>query len=490
LKINIRKKSLSIRKVRKASISRTLAVCTTFWKNREIAEEAQISEIKPADYQGADLQKIVEEQTHLLPLECAKLYSTLSEYEPLFQGTQGNYNGDPIELELLPNSKPFFSKAYSIPTAYVNVTKGEIERLENIGLLSRVQSAEWAAPTFVIPKKNGTVRLITNFRVLNSCLARKPFPMPKIPEIFRGMEKFQYATMLDLNMGYYSMPLSEKSKKLCTTVLPWGLYRYNALPMGIKPAADIFQERMSTLFSDLRQVVAYMDDLKALGFKDFEDHLNLLKEVLRRLMGAGFQVNPSKCCWFASKVNYLGFEISRNGITPQKDKIQGILNMAQPRNQKDVRRFVGLVNFYRDLYPRRAEILAPLTSLCEKNAKFIWENEHNEAFIKMKQVMAAETMLTYPNFDEPFVIHTDASAKQIGGVITQNNKPLGFFSKNLTDVQKRYPVTEQELLAITETLKYFRHMLLGHRILVKTDHKNLVHPNSHHASDGSCDNVC
>jgi transposase InsO family protein len=92
-------------------------------------------------------------------------------------------------------------------------------------------------------------------------------------------------------------------------------------------------------------------------------------------------------------------------------------------------------------------------------------------------------MLTYPNFDEPFIVHTDASNKQIGGVIMQNNKPLGFFSKKLTDVQRRYPVTEQELLAITETLKYFRHMLLGHRILVKTDHKNLVHPNSHHASD-------
>ncbi len=448
----------------------------------ETAEEAQITEIKPADYQVADLQKILEEQTQLLPLERAKLYSTLSEFEPLFQGTQGHYNSDPIELELLPNAKPFFSKAYSIPKAYVDVTKGEIERLVNIGLLSRVQSAKWAAPTFVIPKKNGTVHLNTDFRVLNSCLARKPFPMPKIPEIFRGMENFQYTTTLDLNMGYYLMPLSEQSKQLCTTVLPWGLYRYDALPMGIKPAADIFQERMSHLFSDLQQVVAYMDDLKALGFKDFDDHLALIKEVLRQLMGAGFQVNPSKCCWFASKVNYLGFKISRNGITPQKDKIQGILNMAQPRNQKDVRRFVGLVNFYCDLYPRRAEILAPLTSLCGKNTKFVWNKEHNEAFLKLKQVMAAETMPTYPNFDKPFVVHTDASNKQIGGV-TQNNKPLGFFSKKLADVQRRFSVTEQGLLAITETLKYFHHMLLRHRILIKTDHKNLVHPNSHHASD-------
>jgi hypothetical protein len=103
------------------------ATIKTFWKNVDTAEENQVTEIKPADYQVANLQKIVDEQIQLLPLERAKLYSTLSEFEPLFQGTQGSYKGEPIELELLPNSKPFFGKAYSIPKAYVEVTKGEIE---------------------------------------------------------------------------------------------------------------------------------------------------------------------------------------------------------------------------------------------------------------------------------------------------------------------------------------------------------------------------
>jgi hypothetical protein len=143
-------------------------------------------------------------------------------------------------------------------------------------------------------------------------------------------------------------------------------------------------------------------------------------------MDAGFQVNPSKCCWFVSKVQYLGFEISRNGITPQKDKIQGILNMSQPKNQKDARRFVGLINFYRDMYPRRAEIPAPLTSLCGKNTKFLWQDEHQKAFLQMKQLISTETMFTYSNFDDPFIVHTDASTKQIGGVVSQNNKSLGF----------------------------------------------------------------
>jgi hypothetical protein len=199
----------------------------------------------------------------------------------------------------------------------MEVTKGEIDRLEMIGLSTRVQSAKWAAPTFVIPKKNGTVRIITDFHMLNACLKRKPFPMPKIPEIFRGMKKFQYATTLDLNLGYYSMPLDNDAKALCVTVLPWGLYQYNALPMGIKPATDIFQEWMPSLFYDLQQIVIYMDDLKALGFLDFQDHLQLLHQVLQRLLDAGFQVNPKKCQWFAHHVQYLGFNISQDGITAE-----------------------------------------------------------------------------------------------------------------------------------------------------------------------------
>jgi hypothetical protein len=141
-------------------------------------------------------------------------------------------------------------------------------------------------------------------------------------------------------------------------------------------------------------------------------------------MDAGLQVNPNKCHWFAHKIQYLGFEISIEGIATQKDKIQGILNMAPPKNQKEVHCFVGLVNFYRDLYPHRAKILAPLTSLCGKNTKFLWETVHQDAFSKMKEVIAKETMLTYPIFDENFIIHTDASSKQIGGVISQDARFL------------------------------------------------------------------
>jgi hypothetical protein len=144
--------------------------------------------------------------------------------------------------------------------------------------------------------------------------------MPKIPDIFKGLEKFRYATTIDLNMGYYSRPLSEESKKLCTISLPWGLYQYNMLPQGVNVTTDIFQERMGALFFDMPVGVVYMDDIIVFGYLDFGTHLVDVTEVIKCLSDAGMQVNPEKCCWFSSSVTYLGSLITRKGIKPQPEK--------------------------------------------------------------------------------------------------------------------------------------------------------------------------
>jgi hypothetical protein len=170
-----------------------------------------------------------------------------------------------------------------------------------------------------------------------------------------------------------------------------------------------------------------MDDIIVLGYGTFQMHLADVIEVLTRLRSVGMQVNPDKCMWFQTEVTYLGFIITRDGIKPQPEKIQGILNMTPPKTQKDVRRFVGMINFYRDLYPKRAETLSPLTDLCGHKRKFTWEAQHEQAFQKMKDIIAQDIMLTYPQFDKPFHIYTDASELQIGSVIMQDSKPLGFF---------------------------------------------------------------
>merc|ERR1712016_45423 len=131
-----------------------------------------------------------------------------------------------------------------------------------------------------------------------------------------------------------------------------------------------------------------------------------------------------------------------------------------------------MINYYRDMYPRRSEVLAPLASLTSKNAKWKWTDVHTKAFNDIKKIVSRDVLLAYPDFNETFDIHTDASKVQLGAVISQNGKPIAFYSRKLNPAQTRYTTTERELLAIVETLKEFRNILLGQKIKVYTDHQN------------------
>jgi hypothetical protein len=133
-----------------------------------------------------------------------------------------------------------------------------------------------------------------------------------------------------------------------------------------------------------------------------------------------------------------------------------------------------MVNYYRDMWIHRSDALAPLTALTSKNIRWVWTPEHQAAFGRTKLLISREVMLAFPDFSQPFEIHTDASALQLGAVVAQNNKQIAFFSQKLNSAQTRYTTTERELLAIVETLKEFRTILLGQKIRVYTDHKNLT----------------
>ena len=138
------------------------------------------------------------------------------------------------------------------------------------------------------------MRFISDFHELNKRIKRKPYPIPKIQDLLLKLEGFQYATSLDLNMGYYHIELSPDSKRLCTIVLPWGKYEYQKLPIRLCNSPDIFQEKMSTLMSDLEFVCTYIDDLLVMTISTWEDHLECLELVFQRLTKAGIKVNAKK----------------------------------------------------------------------------------------------------------------------------------------------------------------------------------------------------
>ena len=426
------------------------------------------------DYDVADLRQVAEDQTHLTPDEQKELESLLREYEDLFDGTLGRWTQPDYRIELKPDVKPYHAKAFPVPRVHMETLKKEVERLCKVGVLKRVNRSEWAAPTFIIPKKDGKVRFISDFRELNKRLIRTPYPIPNIQEMMLNLDGFQYATALDLNMGYYHVRLDPDSRKLCTIILPFGKFEYQRLPQGLCNGPDVFQEKMMELFDGIEYVRAYIDDLLVLTKSDYKDHLEKLRIVLQRLREAGLKVNVTKSYFARGELEYLGYWITREGIKPMPKKIEAIQKIAEPKTKKELRSFIGVVNYYRDMWIRRSHILAPLAALTSKTAKWKWEKEHSEAFQKIKNVISREVMLAYPDFTKPFVIHTDASHYQLGAVISQDDKPIAFYSRKLNPAQTRYTTTERELLSIVETLKEFRTILLGHRIIVHTDHKNLV----------------
>ena len=448
-----------------------------FFSEDPITTDAErIQAIVDAKYCPADLEKVARECKLLSPLEQGMVLELLQKFAELFDGTLGTWKTDPVDLELKdPDCKPYHAKPYPVPQSQERQLREEIDRLCKYGILRKINRSEWASPEFTSPKHDGSLRSLANFIELNKLIKCKPFPIPKINDMLQKLEGFLFATSLDLNMGYYHIELTPNASRLCTVVLPWGKYEYLRLPMGLCNSPDIFQEKMSDLMQGLEFARAYLDDLLVISKNSFEEHLAHLEKVFTRLQEAGLKVNVTKSHFCTDELEYLGYIINHKRIQPSMKKVEGMLNIAIPKTRKELRWFIGMINYYRDMWPKRSLLLAPLSSLTSSKVKWKWTEEHTQAFNSLKEMIAKETLLAYPDFNEPFVIHTDASKVQLGACISQKGVPLAFYSRKLNPAQTRYTTTERELLSIVETFKEFKTILWGQRVIVYTDHENLTY---------------
>ena len=221
----------------------------------------------------------------------------------------------------------------------------------------------------------------------------QPYPIPNIQDMLLNLEGFQYATSLDLNMGYYHIELSPRSKQLCTLVFPFGKFEMQCLPMGLCNNPDIFQEKMSELMQDLDFVRTYIDNLLVLTKGSYEDHLEKLERVLVRLQQAGLKVNAKKSFFTRRKLEYLGYWITRDGIKPLPAKVQAILKIDTPRNCRELRSLIGIINYYRYMWVKRSHVLAPLVGLTSSKATWQWGPQQQAAFDMAKRIIAKEVML-------------------------------------------------------------------------------------------------
>jgi hypothetical protein len=231
-----------------------------------------------------------------------------------------------------------------------------------------------------------------------------------------------------------------------------------------------------------------MDDMLIITKRVLDEHIQKMETMLTRLCDTGLKVNAAKSSFCAHEIEYLGCILTRERIKPQPKKVQAILMLIPPNNVKELRHLLGVVQYSQYMWVRRSEMLAPLTDHVvgecgetkttrmnkTKKKPWHWDLMHQQAFDNIKAAIAKETVLAYLDFLKPFEIYTDASSMQLGAVLTQDNRPIAFFSRKLSKTQQKYSITEIELLAVVETLKEFKGMLWGQDIKVYTDHKKLT----------------
>ncbi|CAM1305316.1 Uncharacterised protein r2_g1510 [Pycnogonum litorale] len=353
--------------------------------------------------------------------------------------------------------------------------------MEDLGIVRR-SSSNWSSPLHMVPKRDGAWRPCGDYRALNNITRPDRYPLPHLRDFSNNLHGATIFSKVDLIRAYHQIPVEANHVHKTATITSFGLYEFLRMPFGLKNAAQTFQRFMDQVTRGLTFCFCYLDDL-LIASKSPEEHQNHLRLLLSRLQEYGVIINPDKSVFGVPELDFLGHHVSSAGVAPLKDNVKAIHDFPRPKSVTQLRRFLGMVNFYRRFIPKAVNMMQPLYQLLtgkpKKQGSLTWSTASTEAFQATIEALVSATLLVHPQPDAPTAIVTDASETAVGAILQQyiqgEWKPLAFFSKKLSNPETRYSAFDRELLAIYLAVRHFRSFVEGRVFHILTDHKPLTH---------------
>lgn len=354
------------------------------------------------------------------------------------------------QIDLIPGSVLPNKAAYKMTPQQNEEIARQVQELLDKGLI-RKSISPCVVPSVLAPKKDGKWWLCIDSRAINRITIRYRFPIPRIEDLLDCLGGASYFSKIDLKSGYHQISIREGDEWKMTFKTNEGLYEWLVMPFGLSNAPSTFMQLMNEVLQDFigKFVIVYPDDILIYS-RNKEEHLQHLKMVLQRLQEQQLKINLEKCDFLKEELVYLGFVISKGELKMDPSKVEAILNWPTPRATGEVRSFHGLAMFYRKFIRNFSNICVPILDTIKGGGKmrFEWNNVENKSFEELKQKVAKYPILVLPNFNKIFTIECDASGFAIGVVLSQEGRPVAFFSEKLNEAKKKYSSYDLELYAM------------------------------------------
>ena len=454
-----------------------------------IVEEEEEEEGVESEWDRTRLETLIGEDSELSMEQKEQLVEILMKHQKTLSEGDGDIGKAAItahRMELY-NESPISQKPRRFPEPVAEAIEEQCKELYNADVIEPSKSP-WSAPVVPVRKKDGTIRLCVDYRLLNQVTKPDRFPMPNVVDVIAGLGGVRYFTSLDLVRGYYQMPIEEESREYTAFSTPRSHWQFKRLPFGLKNSPAAFQREMQAILKDFpwKKVLVYIDDILLME-KTWEDHIALLDQVLTTLGQRGVKLKLPKCSFGKTQLNFLGHIVGRDGVSKSAEYIRAVVEYPQPTTPKQMQQFLGLVGFQRKFIPRCAELAKPLSAVTSgrRNEKLTWTEEMLQSFIKLKEVIQEEVKLAYPDYTitaEPLELHVDASGFGAGACLAQwqggEHRVIAYASMSFSPAQQRYSTTEREIAALRWGVKTFRAFVYGVNFVIYTDHRPIVYLNN------------